>query len=301
MLLARVQELNWKVMKKKFYQHTDGIIRKIKASFKRKQTLDRKRKDPLLNPKGPKGEILRCKACDSFRHMINECPHSWENLEQNKSLVVNESDEESFFGKKVESRTSNENIEDIILYTQKKENVSALCEETLGCMILDSGCSRNVCGESWWKSYFTTLSREEQSKVKVTDSRKKFRFGGDEVLEAIKCVTFPGSLADNKVLFSCHVVKSTIPFLWSKRSMAKAGVVLNLPEDSALIMGKKVDLDLTSAGHYSLQILPKSNENILLSLPEDTVELKAKQNPQTVWTSKGRHNAEAVEKRKMGQ
>ena len=70
-----------------------GIIRKIKASFKRKQTLDRKRKDPLLNPKGPKGEILRCKACDSFRHMINECPHSWENLEQNKSLVVNESDE----------------------------------------------------------------------------------------------------------------------------------------------------------------------------------------------------------------
>ena len=82
----------------------------------------------MLNPKGPKGEILRCKACDSFRHMINECPHSWENLEQNKSLVVNESDEESFFGKKVEARTSNENIEDIILYTQKKENVSTLCD-----------------------------------------------------------------------------------------------------------------------------------------------------------------------------
>ena len=91
-----------------------------------------------------------------------------------------------------------------------------------------------------------------------------------------KMLTFLGNLADNKVLFSCHVVKSTIPFLWSKRSMAKAGVVLNLPEDSALIMGKKVDLDLTSAGHYSLEILPKPHENVLLSLPEDTEELKVK-------------------------
>ena len=118
--------------------------KKNKSSLQKKVDAGQEKKRPL-NPKGPKGEILRCKACDSFRHMINECPHSWENLEQNKSLVVNESDEESFFGKKVEARTSNENIEDIILYTQKKENVSALCEETLGCMILDSGCSRNVC------------------------------------------------------------------------------------------------------------------------------------------------------------
>ena len=73
-----------------------------------------------------------------------------------------------------------------------------------------------------------------------------------------------------------HVVMSPIPLLWSKPSMVKAGVVLNLPEDKAKILGKWTDLDITSAGHHSLHIRPQEvTEHSLVAMPEDEEEKKA--------------------------
>ena len=40
-----------------------------------------------LNPKGQDGERLLCLACGSYRHMIQECQHSWENM-KGKAKVV---------------------------------------------------------------------------------------------------------------------------------------------------------------------------------------------------------------------
>ena len=78
---------------------------------------------------------------------------------------------------------------------------------------------------------------------------KKFWFGGGEVLPSIKLVKFPAILAGRKVQIKSHVVESGIPLLWSRPSMAKVGTVLDLPADKAKIMGKLVDLNLTSVGH----------------------------------------------------
>ena len=33
-----------------------------------------------MNPLGKDGRALACKACGSFRHMLPECPDSWENM-----------------------------------------------------------------------------------------------------------------------------------------------------------------------------------------------------------------------------
>ena len=35
-----------------------------------------------MNPVGSNGQVLTCIACGSFRHLLNECPDSWENLEK---------------------------------------------------------------------------------------------------------------------------------------------------------------------------------------------------------------------------
>ena len=56
-----------------------------------------------LNPKGQDGEIMRCTICDSIRHLLGECPHSWENMsKKDKAYTVEEKEsdkewEESFF------------------------------------------------------------------------------------------------------------------------------------------------------------------------------------------------------------
>ena len=40
-------------------------------------------------------------------------------------------------------------------------------------------------GEAWWKSYYSSLSPENQAKVTIEDPGKvQFRFGGDEILYA---------------------------------------------------------------------------------------------------------------------
>lgn len=60
--------------------------------------------------------------------------------------------------------------------------------------------------------------------------------------------------------------------------MAKAGTVLDLPNDKAKILGEWVNLNLTSIGHYALDILSKgqmSVEECLLGLSEDSKERMA--------------------------
>ena len=33
-----------------------------------------------INPSGRDGEVLKCKSCGSFRHLLDDCPDSWENM-----------------------------------------------------------------------------------------------------------------------------------------------------------------------------------------------------------------------------
>ena len=75
----------------------------------------------------------------------------------------------------------NNSVEDIVLCTgENKTEINFLGSETLGSIILDCGCSQNVCGEYWLKSYIASLSEEDKSKVEeITDKKKtKFWFGG---------------------------------------------------------------------------------------------------------------------------
>ena len=150
-------------------------------------------------------------------------------------------------------------MKDVILYTGNKLKIANLSSESLGCILLDCGCTSNVMGKSWWESYKACLSAENLNKVVEEDpGTKKFRFGGGEVLKSLRLVTFPANLVGKKVLFKSHVVSSNIPLLWSRPSMAKAGTILDLPQDKAQIYGKWTELILTSVGHYALNILPES-------------------------------------------
>merc|ERR1711928_226668 len=91
------------------------------------------------NPKNSAGEILRCSSCDSIRHLLADCPDSYENLRKFRSkalashLCEKESNEENktreeeayFTGDLVENlrKMSKEEVEveDIILSSGRKE------------------------------------------------------------------------------------------------------------------------------------------------------------------------------------
>ena len=262
-----------------------------------------------LNPTGADGERLLCRACGSYRHMLSDCPHSYEKMQNKVYNTEEESNEEVFFttGYKAEliDTIPDKDADDIILYTgTKAKKIASLGSETLGCALLDSGCTTNVCGEAWWNSYYDSLGEQNKKRVKVMDGEKKrFRFGGGEVLPATKKVKFPGRLAGEKVFFTCYVVNSSIPMLWSKPSMVKAQVVMDLPEDKAKIL-RWVNLDLTTAGHYALYILPiddqEEEESVMITLPEDDSQRKDTiVKLHTVWPPKTGNNDEVVKVCKM--
>ena len=245
------------------------------------------------NPRNSSGEIIRCPSCDSIRHLLADCPDSYENLRKFRSIVLaaapcenkeeeeeEKVEEESYFtGDLMENlrkmKEEHGEVDDVILYTGKKE-LGGLCSETLNCLLLDCGCSRNVMGESWWQCFKASLPTSLKEKVKESrGDGRRFRFGGDEVLPSIKLIKFPAIIAGKLVSVESHVVKSRIPLLWSRPSMKKAGTVLDLPNDKAKIFGEWVSLNLTTAGHYSLDILPMDQESVeeaLLTLPEDSKE-----------------------------
>ena len=40
-----------------------------------------------INPLGVDGQVLRCMSCGSYRHLLDVCPDSWENMEKKKTSV----------------------------------------------------------------------------------------------------------------------------------------------------------------------------------------------------------------------
>ena len=68
------------------------------SKFKREKSRNRQGKDnqrPIkangvvrkkINPTGADGKILKCLSCGSFRHLLDDCPDSWENIAKKKNM-----------------------------------------------------------------------------------------------------------------------------------------------------------------------------------------------------------------------
>ena len=115
-----------------------------------------------MNPKGTDGQYLTCVCCGSYRHLIANCPNSWES---------------------VNSVTDDEEEANIVLYTGGiKAKTNQLGIEALKCDVLDRPCSSTVCGAKWFNNYITILSDTQIQNLKKNENKKVFKFGGGEKL-----------------------------------------------------------------------------------------------------------------------
>ena len=121
-----------------------------------------------MNPKGAEGRTLTCISCGSYRHLLTDCPHSWENMQASVAEIDNSDEEE------------------VVLFTGNlKSEIRQLGHEAKNCTVLDTACCSTVCGENWLSMYFASLDSDLQNNIKKQDGTRIFKFGGGECLKSL--------------------------------------------------------------------------------------------------------------------
>ena len=116
-----------------------------------------------LNPLGSYGQVSKCVVCKSILHWVKDCPHDSEGSE---SKAVKDTKSKVNFSMFVGCTNS-----------ELKDKLSTLVSEFDCCTVLDSGCSRTVCGELWLRSYISNLSDFECSLIREQPSNQVFTLG----------------------------------------------------------------------------------------------------------------------------
>ena len=120
--------------------------------------------------------------------------------------------------------------------------------------MLDSGCTKTVCGNVWLQYYLDTLSEDDLSHVVTKPSKNMFKFGDSKMIKSTKMMHILVRLAGVPIMSTTDVIDYDIPLLLSKETMKKANTQIDFKEDKLCIFGKKLDIKFSSSGHYCIDI-----------------------------------------------
>ena len=193
------------------------------------------------NPVDQYGEISRCRICDSKFHWASNCPHSYEHADKIADKDTDETVQLSLFVGFADGDEKSSKLDNL---TQEAEN-SAL---------LDTGCSKTVCGEKWLSVYYKSLSDYQQSKIREEKSDSSFTFGSGQCFQSKKRVTLPCYIGGMAVEITTDVVECQIPLLLSSKSLSKAQATWYFKDNILAIGSKKVKLYQAKSGHSLLPL-----------------------------------------------
>ena len=177
----------------------------------------RRNEEVKMNP-SYNGTVSRCAVCDSKCHWAKDCPHSTQNvnvLEDLKESSINEEENVNMtlMTKVIDNELTNQEI---------------LVIESQNAAIVDTACTKTVCGSEWLRSFLDTLSPEDLKDVVYKDSSVPFKFGDGRVVTSYQCVIFPAKIGNSLCNIQTEVVDCKIPLLLSKESLAKAEAVIDI-------------------------------------------------------------------------
>ena len=119
--------------------------------------------------------------------------------------------------------------------------------------VLDCACTSTVSGLSWMNDYIACLSESDSQSVIIKPGLKYFKFGIG-IAKSIGVYSIPTYLNGERVMILTDVVEADVPLLFSTDTMAKLGIAIDFVTDVARVLGKNVQLNRTSSGHYCLPL-----------------------------------------------
>ncbi|VDI61048.1 Hypothetical predicted protein [Mytilus galloprovincialis] len=159
----------------------------------------------------------------------------------------------------------------ITLFTKEQPPVSEIFVLESACSaIIDTACTRTVCGENWFKQLL-----ERTGDITTVTSSRAFKFGDGKVVNSFMRATIPAQIGSTNCKIETEIVKADIPLLLSKASLKKAGTVLDLKNDRAIMFNKPVELEFTSSGHYCVNIVKTKPEiqNVNVNIEENVLNI----------------------------
>lgn len=191
------------------------------------------------NPLDKYGRRTKCAICQSTFHWAKDCPNKREHV------------------KLTNVEGSKDNVEEcnITLFSDEStSDTQIFMVEALGSAVIDTACTRTVCGEKWLADYVSGLPQRELMKIKDEKSARPFRFGDGKLVQSTRKVTIPATIGKTKCNIETEVVPADIPMLLSKTSLKRASAVLDIAQDKAMMFDQPVKLELTSSGHYCVNL-----------------------------------------------
>ena len=93
--------------------------------------------------------------------------------------------------------------------------------ESFGSAILDTACTKTVCGSKWLYDYIESLDKEDRESIREEKSERVFRFGDSSQIKAVKNVIIPAVIGGKKCKISTDFVGLELPLLLSKASLTE--------------------------------------------------------------------------------
>ena len=140
--------------------------------------------------------------------------------------------------------------------SESNDKLSTLVSESDCCAVLDSGCSRTVCGELWFQNYVSNLIDFERSRIREQPSNQTFTFGDGKAVRSSRRLTLPCWIGGVRGEVTTDVVPCNIPLLLSRNSMKITGIILDFKNDKVIFgqSRKGIKLCVTSFGHYAIPL-----------------------------------------------
>ena len=184
-----------------------------------------------INPTGHEGKVLKCLSCGSYRHMLDHCPDSWENM---MKKVEGETPEKSFnqskSGKKLKQQVGS-HIEAVV--AKLTEEVAKLKEDnnTLrhDLKVLQLGCERQL--ESWARGQEVKSVKEYTAVLGSTVQ---------ELNQVLNSIEKGNSVLDSKLEGLAEKIENSVLRLKSQNENL-FNIIKNQGIENSLKTGKKVE------------------------------------------------------------
>ena len=191
-----------------------------------------------LNPTGRFGTPSTCAHCGSKFHWVRDCPDKNHRTRADHTVNYNETEVH------------------IELLQKSESSMRLFVGETMGCAVIDSGCSKTVAGRQWVDCYREQVNTDGDNNMKIDKSNNVFRFGKGAPVVSQGRIKLPAKIGSQTVTIEADIVDVDIPLLLSKESLKMAGTVLDFNHDSALMFGEQQTLIATKSGHYAIPLTP---------------------------------------------